>query len=286
MALLFLTQKGNLLHQINHENGLQNNTVLGIHSDKENMLWLALDRGIDFISFQTDPSYTVYEYGDIGAIYSAALFKGDLYLCTNQGVYYRAWESPMEAFRIIPGTQGQAWSCAVFDEQLMVGHNTGTYRISDHKAERISEVSGGFSMTRDPLKQDLLVQSTYTNIVFFGKSDQEWEYKYQLYEFQDLIRYIQLDFFNNIWASHMHRGIYRLKLDETHENIISTMYYGKEIFGKDYDIQVFNIGNRIVFTTGDQLYTYNDLNDSIIPYDQLNRALGEHARAHKIVSGR
>ncbi len=189
----------------------------------------------------------------------------------------------MDDFRIIPGTQGQAWSCAVFDEQLLVGHNTGTYRISDHKAERISDVSGGFSMTRDPLKQDLLVQSTYTNIVFFSKSDQQWDYKYQLYDFQDLIRYIQLDFFNNIWASHMHRGIYRLKLDENHQNIISTTYYGQEVFGKDYDIQVFNIGNRIVFSTGELLYTYNDLNDSIIPYEQLNIALGEHARAHKIV---
>ncbi len=86
-GIVIFDPEGNLLHRINHENGLQNNTVLGIHSGRENMLWLALDRGLDFISFQTDPSYTLYEYGDIGAIYSAALFKGDLYLCTNQGVY-------------------------------------------------------------------------------------------------------------------------------------------------------------------------------------------------------
>ncbi len=282
-GIVVFDPEGNLQHQINHESGLQNNTVLGIHCDGENNLWLALDRGIDFISFHTDPSYTVYEYGDIGAVYSAALFRGDLYLCTNQGVYYRDWENPQEMFRFIPGTQGQAWSCVVFDDQLIVGHNTGTYLILDHKAERISEVSGGFSITRDPLKQDLLVQSTYTNIVFFSKPDQKWVYQYQLNGFQDLIRYIQLDFFNNIWASHMHRGIYRLKLDEAHKNMLSTRYYGQEVFGKDYDIQVFNIGNRIVFSTGEQFYTYNDLNDSIILYDQLNQALGEHARAHRVV---
>ena len=169
-GILVFDQEGNLLHRINHESGLQNNTVLGIHFDEESNLWLALDRGIDFVSFHTDPSYTLYEYGDIGAVYSAARFQGDLYLCTNQGVYYRDWEKPRESFRFIPGTQGQAWTCAVFNDQLIVGHNTGTYRIEGHVAERISEVSGGFSMIPDPLNKDILIQSTYTNIVFFHNS--------------------------------------------------------------------------------------------------------------------
>ena len=81
----------------------------------------------------------------------------------------------------------------------------------------------------------------------------------------------------------MHRGIYRLKLDEAHEKILSTRYYGEEVFGKEFDIQVFKIESRTVFSTGERFYTYSDLTDSIIPYDQLNLALGEHARAHRVV---
>ena len=274
---------GKLLHRVNHENGLQNNTILGIHCDEEDNIWLALDRGIDFVSFHVEPSYTVYEYSDIGAIYSAARYRGDLYLCTNQGVFYRKWEDTGDAFRLIPGTQGQAWSCDVFDDQLIVGHNVGTFRIENHTAQQISGVSGGFSITRDPLKHDLLVQSTYSNIVFYSRQDQNWSYKYQLDGFQDLIRYIQLDYFNNIWASHMYRGIFRLKLDDAHKRVTGTRYYGEEVFGKAYGIHVFNIGNRIVFSTGTQFYTYSELNDTIIPYTQLNQALGVHAGAHRVV---
>ncbi len=283
-GIVVFDPQGKLLHRVNHENGLQNNTVLGIYCDEENNIWLALDRGIDFVSFHVEPSYTVYEYGDIGAIYSAAIYRGDLYLCTNQGVFYRDRENIRDAFRLIPGTQGQAWSCDVFDGQLIVGHNVGTFRIENHSAQQISGVSGGFSITRDPLKQNLLVQSTYTNIVFYQKQDQNWSYNYQLRGFQDLIRYIQLDYFNNIWASHMYRGIYRLKLDDEHKTVTGTRYYGEKVFGKEYGIHVFNIGNRIVFSTGTQFFTYSDLNDTIVPYGQLNQSLGVHARAHRVVA--
>ena len=282
-GLVVFDQLGNLIHRINGTRGLQNNTILGISADQDNNLWLALDQGIGFIAFQEDPSYIFYEVDELGAVYSSAIFRGDLYLCTNQGVYYRKWENDREQFRIIPGTQGQAWSCAVYDDQLIVGHNAGTFRIENHMAERISIVSGGFSLTRDPGREDILVQSTYSNIVFFGQENGDWQFSYQLPRFNDLIRYIEMDHLDNLWASHMHRGIFRLKLNDTHDSIVNTRYYGETIFGKDYDIQVFRIENRIVFTTGRQLFTYSDLNDSIISYHQLNQALGEYARSHRIV---
>ena len=282
-GLVVFDQLGNLIHRINGTRGLQNNTILGISADQDNNLWLALDQGIGFIAFQEDPSYIFYEVDELGAVYSSAIFRGDLYLCTNQGVYYRKWENDREQFRIIPGTQGQAWSCAVYDDQLIVGHNAGTFRIENHMAERISIVSGGFSLTRDPGREDILVQSTYSNIVFFGQENGDWQFSYQLPRFNDLIRYIEMDHLDNLWASHMHRGIFRLKLNDAHDSIVNTRYFGETIFGKDYDIQVFKIENRIVFTTGQEIFTYSDLNDSIIAYHQLNQGLGKYARSHRIV---
>jgi DNA-binding CsgD family transcriptional regulator len=83
----------------------------------------------------------------------------------------------------------------------------------------------------------------------------------------------------------MHRAIYRLKLDDTLRTILSTDYFGNPIFGKDFDIQVFNLENRIVFTTGEKMYTFNDINDSIVPYENLNSQIGIHAGAHRIISG-
>ncbi len=282
-GVLILSREGEMVHQINGTNGLQNNTVLGIKSDHNNKLWLALDQGIAYVSFQVDPSYVFHEVDEIGAVYSASVYQGDLYLCTNQGVWYRKLEDENEPFRIIPGTQGQAWSSGVYNEQLIVGHNEGTFRIENHRAKMISKVSGGFNMNSGPGMEEWLVQPTYSNIVFYGQHDGQWQYSYQLSDFNELIRYIELDHLNNIWASHLHRGIYRLKLNDQKDAVDNIRYYGEEIFKKDFDIQVFKIENRIVFTTGEKLYTYNDLNDSIVLFRQLNQELGMYARSHRVV---
>jgi len=80
---------GKLLHRFNKENGLQNNTVLGVVSDTNQNLWIALDKGIDFVSFLPDPSYSIVGRKELGAVYSAAIYRGNLYLGTNQGLCFR-----------------------------------------------------------------------------------------------------------------------------------------------------------------------------------------------------
>jgi hypothetical protein len=60
-------------------------------------------------------------------------------------------------------------------------------------------------------------------------------------------------------------------------------YFGEETFGKDHSIHVFKIEKRIVFTTGEKLYTFDDLTNSILPYDTLNASLGKYAAASRII---
>lgn len=284
-GIMIFDPQGNLLHHLNNDAGLQNNTVLGIHCVGEHHLWLSLDQGVDHVSFLVDSSYTMYKQDEAGAVYSAALHRDKLYLCTNQGIFWRDWNNENKPFRIIDGTQGQAWNIHQFDNELIVSHNNGTFRIENNTAEEISAVSGGFSLIRHPRKSDVLVQSTYSNIVFFEKRNGNWQYDYQLPGFNDLIRYIEFDHLDNLWASHMHRGIYRIQLNDAQDSILHLCYLGDSVFGKDYDIQVFKVENRIIFTPGERIFTYNDINDSILPYSHLNTYLGKYAGSHRVVSG-
>jgi len=284
-GLIVFNREGRFIHHITNEDGLQNNTVLGIHNDLNNNTWLSLDRGIDFLTFQPDSSYTIIRNNEIGAVYSAALFEGKLYLGTNQGVFYRDWNDNKGEFRIIDGTPGQTWDCKVYDKQLFIGHNNGTFIITKNQAKKISVINGGFSFTANPRSPESIVQCTYSNIVFYKKDPSGWNFSYLLEGFNNLIRYIEIDHLHNIWASHMHRGVFFLKLNESQDSIIEERYYGAEIFGRDYNIQVFKIEQRVVFTTGSIIYTYDDINDTIIPYAQLNNAVGDYSSSQKIVPG-
>lgn len=274
---------GNLLQRFNKENGLQNNTVLGVFSDTSQNLWISLDKGIGFISFQPDPSYTIVERKELGAVYTAAVYRGRIYLGTNQGLYFRPFLSTGESFSLVPGTQGQVWDCKVIDERLFVNHNKGTFEILGDQVRQISSVTGGFSVIENPLKANSLVQSTYSNLVFYKKDRSHWEIDRVIYQFNDLIRYLEIDHLGNYWASHMYRGIFRLKFD-SRDSLSYNRYYGTKVFGKDHNIQVFKVENRIVFTTGEKLYTFDDLNDTIIDYQGLNEKLGKYQKATRIVS--
>ena len=274
---------GFLLHRFNKENGLQNNTVLGVTSDKNRNIWISLDRGIDFISFSPDPSYSVIERAEVGAVYSAAVYQNQLFLGTNQGLYKRPQNSPNESFVLVPQTQGQVWDCKVIDNRLFVNHNKGTFELSGNQVRMISSHSGGFSITENPLKPNTLVQSTYSNLIFYKKENDQWKIDQIVYPFNDLCRYLEIDHLGNFWAGHMYRSVFRLKFDRN-DSLIYQRYYGQEIFGKDHNNHVFEIENRTVFSTGEKLYTFDDLNDTIIDYSTMNEKLGSFRKATRIVA--
>lgn len=277
-------QSGNLLQRLDKENGLQNNTVLGVFSDTNHNIWVSLDKGIDFISFSPDPSYSIIERKELGAVYTAAIYREKQYLGTNQGLYFRPLSSINEPFVLVPETQGQVWDCKVIDDRLFVNHNKGTFEIDGDQIRQISTVSGGFSIIENPLNPNLLVQSTYSNLVFYKKENAQWKIDRINYRFNDLIRYLEIDHFGNYWASHMYRGIFRLKFDDR-DSLVYNRYYGSTVFGKDNNIHVFKMEGRIVFTTGEKLYTFDDLKDTIVDYSTMNEKLGPYQKATRIVAG-
>jgi DNA-binding CsgD family transcriptional regulator len=274
---------GKLINRINKTKGLQNNTVLGIYSDKSQNIWLSLDKGIDYIPDYTEPSYTIIQRSEIGAVYCAAIFEDILYLGTNQGLYRRAFADQNEAFQIVQETQGQVWDCKVIDDCLFVNHNSGTFIIKGAQLNKISSISGGFSITRNPIKPNILIQSTYSNLIFYKKDSSKWKLDKVNYQFNELIRFLEVDHYGNFWASHLYRGIFRLRFDDN-DRMILNHYYGNEVFGQDNDIHVFMMENRIVFTTGKQLYTYDDIRDSIVPYKSANQQFDQFKKATRIIS--
>ena len=276
-------QAGNLLHRFNKESGLQNNTVLGVFSDINRNIWVSLDKGIDFISFSADPSYSIFARKELGAVYSAAIYRNKLYLGTNQGLYFRPFSATGEPFSLVPETQGQVWDCKVIDDRLFVSHNKGTFVIYNDQV-KFSLGSGGFSIVENPLKPNSLVQSTYSNLIFYKKENMQWKIDRINYQFNDLIRYIEVDHLGNYWAGHMYRGIFRLKFDNR-DSLAYNHYYGHSVFGKDNNIHVFKMEGRIVFTTGEKLYTFDDLNDTIVDYSAMNEKLGNFRKATRIIVG-
>lgn len=285
-GIFLVDRNGVLKWHLNSRSGMQNNTVLGLFCDREGNIWSALDRGIDFISASPASGIRLYAVEGIGAVYDASIFEGKLYLGTNQGLFEGEMAGVPGDFRLVPGTQGQVWDLEVIGDELIAGHNNGAFSLSGGEARQISGVSGGFSLRPDPHDQGTYIQCTYSNLVRYRMVEGRLVPDRVIYNFNELIRFIEFDHLGNLWAGHMHRGIYRLRFNRARDSIFVAEYYGeKSVFGKDNSLRVFNLENRMVFTTGEKLFTFDDLEEQIIPYDRMNSLLGEYATAERVIPG-
>lgn len=283
-GVYLLGRDGHLVWHLDTRNGMQNNTVLGLHTDSEGNLWAALDRGVDLIMAGRPAGVRLFPLEGIGAVYDAALFEGRLYLGTNQGLYAGEYTPVPGNFTLVPGTQGQVWDLEIIGRELVAGHNSGTFALTRGEVRMLSPVSGGFSIRPDPRRPGVWLQCTYSNLVEYRMENGRLRLGRVIYNFNELIRFLEFDHLGNLWAGHMYRGIYRLQLHPAGDSVRTIAYYGENsVFGREHHLRVFNLENRVVFTSGERLYTYDDLKNEVIPFDRLNTLLGEYAGAERII---
>lgn len=271
-GVVAIDKKGTLLWHINRENHLINNTVLGLSADRSGNLWVALDNGLAQIEVNSPLYFYEPPGAQIGMVHDMAIEKETIYVATNQGVYLLSDNRPP---RLIPGTNEQTWYLAREDHQLIAGHNKGTLLIEGETARPIPGPNGGGTALRKCFLhgKDVLVQASYNALSIFTRSGAgAWQFSHNVEGFSDLIKSFEVDPTGNIWASHMFKGIYRLRLDETLRKVKEQEYIGfLDDTKREGTINAMKLRGRIVLTDGRQFYTYEDLSRRIVPYEELNR---------------
>lgn len=209
-----VSKSGVLRYQFNKETGLQNNTVLALKEDARQQLWIGLDQGIDMVKMSSP--IIAYQTSDnpLGSTYAAAIWRGNLYVGSNKGVFVKKWLSP-EPFRPVWGLEGQTWALKVIDDQLLCGHNDATYRIEGNKVTKISNINGGWMFLPVRNGRDtLLLQGAYVGLHVYKKDAKGiWTYAYPVKNSVPIpIRQIVRDNAGTFWLGHAYKGLFQTKL--------------------------------------------------------------------------
>jgi len=285
-GVIVINNNGEILMQLNKNNGLQNNTVLAFWKDLNGNLWIGLDKGIDFAKINSRNTYFIDKTGVLGAVYCASLYKNILYIGTNHGLYYTNLKekdfSESLIFHPMPGLKGQVWCLNIIDDQLICGFNTGAFKIEGGEAYRLSEM-GGKKFIRSPKWNNKMFHGSYNGINVFEKNkDGKWIYSHRLNKIRECINYLQFDYEGNLWAS-PNKGLLKIIFSENGDSVINVNHYGKENgFESDYDIRTFKFENNVIFANGNHFYAFDYLKKKIIPFDWLNKQLGKYSRATNI----
>lgn len=286
-GIFAMDKNGELMWHIDRNNGLNNNTVLALFRDRDQTLWAALDNGISNIRTHSPLSFFEPADSQIGPVEDILFHNNRLYLATNQGVYSYS-DTDKNLFRI-PGFDIQSWFIKSFGNQVFVGHNLGTSLMRDLREVRIPGANtGGMDMKQATINgRNILLGASYTSLLAYTQdSSGNWTFSHTVEGFSDLIKNLEIDHAGNIWAGHMYKGVYRLKLDSELRKAVEIENYlsfDSTQVATYRPIKVMKLRGRIVFADGDRFFTYDDIARRIIPFDLLNNDLPGFADTHRIV---
>jgi ligand-binding sensor domain-containing protein/DNA-binding CsgD family transcriptional regulator len=287
-GLIIIDEEGNVIQQINKNTGLQNNTVLSLYADSDQNLWAGLDNGIDRVELNSPLYFYFDKTGKFGTVYSSIIFNNKIYLGTNQGLFYSNWTQQNNSFnfQIVPNSQGQVWDLSLIDGQLICGHNSGTYKVIGDRIERISALSGGWTIKRLSNSPPHLIQGTYNGLALYSRADNgSWAFTSQITGFNEPSRHVEEDDKGEIWVSHAYKGLNKLTLSPDLRKVTANQYFDeKNGLPGNYNINVFKLENKIVFSSDSGFYRYDDLSNRFSKYDILNTKLGAFATSNKIIS--
>lgn len=284
-GVIILNKKGEIVQHINKNNGLQNNTVLSVTKDKQNNIWVGLDNGIDRIEINS-PLYFYSDFsGNIGTVYTSIIYKDKIYLGTNQGLFSSAWKN-LETynsfdFNLVPNSSGQVWSLNIVNDQLICGHNDGTFVVNADGLSKISAVTGGWLLKAVP-NTSYLLQGNYTGIAKFD-GDPTFRFIKKFSKINEPIRGIIHKSQNEYWVSDGNK-VSLIGFDDSFDKLHFITTSTGDSTSRDIQFYgAFHLENNIVFTTDTGLFYYDDIVKKFRTHTELNARLGTFSLSNKII---
>lgn len=254
-GIFILTKEGKIKYHIYQNKGLSNNTVLSLFEDVDKNLWVGLDNGINCINLQSPIKNFVDNTGNLGTIYTSKLHNGKLYIGTNQGLFYKNYQTNDE-FRFVNGSKGQVWSLFEYDGTLFCGHDSGTFIIEDGSAKNIFSSSGTWKFETVPNQKGLLLQGNYYGISVLEKYNNQWRFRNKIAGFNYSSRYLEITNKLEVYVSHEYKGVFRLPLDNQLLKTNDFTTYSTPKKGKNASLTKFN--NEIYYAYKEGIFKLNN----------------------------
>lgn len=281
---LIINAAGQVIQQISRAEGLQNNNVLSIFLDNDRNLWTGLENGISFIPYNSAIKYIKPAKPNELAGYSSLVFNNKLYIATSDG----AWVAPLlntnkdlsfckGDFSSIKNTSGQAWHLQEINNQLILGHNNGSYLIQDNGVANLIQSIGTWlyvpTSSVQPTKN--IIAGTYAGLSMFEFDGNKIQTAFEIKGMYESLRFLAIDNNNEIWASHPYRGIYKITLAPDNKTYTYELYTDKNGLPSSFRNYVFRIKNKLVFATEKGIFEFDATTGQFIQSPLLYKIFGD-----------
>jgi DNA-binding CsgD family transcriptional regulator/ligand-binding sensor domain-containing protein len=249
---------GKIIQHLNRQKGIQNNTILASFVDNKSNIWLGLDNGITLINENSPFSYFDYSY-NIGTVYASTMYNGNLYVATNQGLFYHNWGGSFKdsPFTRVEGTISQVWNIQVLNNVLICASNSGALIIENNRVSKILDNKGYFGFKKIPDHENYIIGESYNGFSVFKRSGSGYDYLHQVKGFDETTNNFSIEIDANYLWLKKNPFLYQVKLSEDlqrfdfikkHVNI-SEKYKGIN--------SLQNINGKVYFQVKNHFYRYS-----------------------------
>lgn len=252
-GLIKLYENGEINYQITQGLGLSNNTVLSIFEDVDDNIWLGLDNGINVINLSSPFKLFVDKASYWGTIYASIVFNDNLYIGTNQGLFYKKRNSE-DDFKFITNTQGQVWNVQEIDGALFCSHDSGTFIIKDTKATFIEGTEGTWDVKK--IDDKTLIQGGYDGLYILFNEGGAWKLRNKIQGFSNSSKYFILKDNHTIFVNHEYKGVFKLEIDKEYLNVIKVRK--DESVAKGIHSSLIEYNDSILYACKKGVYRYID----------------------------
>ncbi len=278
-GIIIIASNGEVIQKISTDQGLQNNNVLSIFSDKQGNLWLGLDNGIDLVAYGS----AIKQINPLqrnGSGYAAIVKNNQLYIGTSNGLYRTALEQKKDlsfsigAFTSVNNSKGQVWGLAEISGKLLLGHHEGAFEVKENDATLINHNTGFWNFS--PAADNKVIAGTYTGLDIFPVGTTSGESFSPIPSFTESSRYLVIDKENNIWVSHPYHGVY--KISELTENKFNIQRFStSEGLPSQLNNHIFKIKNELVAATIEGIYILDREQNRFVPSPWYQKILGDQS---------
>ena len=266
-GIIQFSKDGKLQYQIKQGIGLNNNTALSLLEDSDQNLWVGLDAGIDCVNNQSPFRQYIDVSGALGTTYTSAVLNGYIYLGTNQGLFYKREDSPLDFIRM-SGTEGQVWNLSLINGTLFCGHNNGTYIITDDKQQLIANVEGTWGIKKIPGRDDLLLQGNYSGLYVLQQTVNGWQIRNKIDNFINSSKHFEITANQTILVSHEYKGVFEIKTDPDYRQALDVHKHSSVSIGEHSSLS--RLDDVIFYANKEGIYTYNKENNDFVREEKLS----------------
>jgi signal transduction histidine kinase/DNA-binding response OmpR family regulator len=288
-GVIVIDRNGKFLETYNIDAGLPDNYISYVYQDNTGNLWLALNKGISKIDYESPISYFDEGSGLLGVPHSIVRHKGVLYVGTSNGLYRFEPGTIVKIgkFKRFSREGGVFFSLLSTAGSLLAAADTGIYEITGGgSAVMIGETPVcGLVLKHSKIKPGRVWVGTLHALLGLIQIDGTWQVQYRLPMPGKNIRSIEEDNDGNLFLGTRSSGVLKIDFhgDARKPAIIN---YGEKNGLPNGEHHVKKVFDRLRFATGKGLYSFDESAERFKPDLLLGELFSSGSRnVYRLVEG-